>query len=252
MILRAPGTNRDGDARFAFERAGASAELVHVNALIESPGQLSNFQILCLPGGFSYGDDVAAGRILAVALHERLGDAMRSFRDAGRMIIGICNGFQALIKSGLLLEPDERGPIATLTHNTSGKFEDRWVWLAPRPTHCPLFLGIDRLYVPVAHGEGRFVARDAGTLSDLEDRGQLVLRYVGPPGCDDANVAYPANPNGSQENVAGICDRTGLVFGMMPHPENHIDPTHHPRWTRGEAGAGLAIGLFKNAVRYYQ
>jgi phosphoribosylformylglycinamidine synthase len=249
LILRAPGANCDGETQFAFEQAGAVAERVHINRLRESPALLHRFQVLVIPGGFTYGDDVAAGKILANQLRSFLSDALRSFRDREKLILGICNGFQALLKAGLLLPPNEDGPIATLAHNSSGKFEDRWIHVQAAPEKCPFLTGSDRLYLPIAHGEGRFLCREQWHLEGLRQAGQAVLRYVdaaGNPG------DYPINPNGSQGDIAGICDATGLVLGLMPHPERHVLPTHHPRWTRiGLAAEGEGLALFRNAVGHF-
>jgi phosphoribosylformylglycinamidine synthase subunit PurQ / glutaminase len=250
LILRAPGANCDAEAQFAFETAGAVAERVHINRLREKPDLLHRFQVLTVPGGFTYGDDVAAGKILANQLAHFLGDALRRFRDAEKLILGICNGFQAILKAGLLLPPDEDGPIATLARNASGKFEDRWIHLEAKPGNCPFLRGMDRFLVPVAHGEGRFLVREEWQLRGLEQTGQVVLRYVdeqGRPG------GYPVNPNGSQADIAGVCDVTGRVLGLMPHPERHVLPTQHPRWTRdGLAPEGDGLRLFRNAVQFFQ
>lgn len=254
LILRAPGTNCDGETAFAFERAGGRAERLHVNRLLESPGVLADFQILCLPGGFSYGDDIAAGRILGNQIRHHLHGWLQEFKDAGKLILGICNGFQILIKSGVLLPlaADFSAP-ATLTWNERGRFEDRWVPLSICGGRSVFFEGIESMYLPIAHAEGKFVPRDADVLRGLADAGQIVLRY-GTSGALPRElhpqVAFPDNPNGSLGDVAGICDTTGRVCGLMPHPERHIDPTQHPRWTRGEtAGAGLR--MFENAVRFF-
>jgi phosphoribosylformylglycinamidine synthase I len=253
LILRAPGANCDAETRFAFEKAGAPADRVHINRLREQPGLLQRYQILVIPGGFTYGDDVAAGKILGNQLAHFLGDALRRFRDSDKLVLGICNGFQALLKAGLLVPPDEDGPLVTLAHNTSGKFEDRWITLQASPGPCPFLKGIDRLHVPVAHGEGRFICREEWILHGLEQAGQVVLRYVdeeGRPGGGPAG--YPVNPNGSQGDVAGLCDATGRVLGLMPHPERHVLPTQHPRWTRqGLAPEGEGLRLFRNAVQYF-
>jgi len=249
VILRAPGTNCDGEAQFAFEQAGAVAERVHINRLKEQPHLLHRYQILVLPGGFSYGDDVAAGKILATELVHFLGDNLRRFRDAEKLILGICNGFQALLKAGLLMPPDEDGPLATLTYNSSGKFEDRWIYLQATPARCVFLKGYEKLHVPVAHAEGRFICREPWILDGLQQAGQIVLHYVdaeGRPG------PYPVNPNGSQGHVAGVCDISGRVLGLMPHPERHVLPEQHPRWTReGLAEEGEGLRLFRNAVRYF-
>src|SRR5262245_1451431 len=146
LIRRAPGANCDGETQFAFELAGAAAERLHINRMRESPALLQRYQILVVPGGFTYGDDVAAGKILANQLAHFLGDALRRFRDADKLVLGICNGFQALLKAGLLLPPDEEGPLVTLAHNASGKFEDRWITLQARPGNCPFLTDVDRLH----------------------------------------------------------------------------------------------------------
>ncbi len=250
LILRAPGANCDAEAQFACELAGTQAERVHINRVREQPKLLQNYQLLVVPGGFTYGDDVAAGKILATQLSHFLGDAISRFRDDGKLILGICNGFQALLKAGLLLPPDEHGPRATLAANNSGHLEDRWIYLQASPGRCPFLSGITRLYIPVAHGEGRFVCRDSHVLQDLEQSGQIVLRYCdaeGRPG------GFPINPNGSDADIAGICDASGRVLGLMPHPERHVLPTQHPHWTRnGLAPEGEGLAVFRNAVRYLQ
>lgn len=250
LILRAPGTNCDAELAFAFEQAGATAEPLHIARLRENPTRLRDFQILAIPGGFTYGDDVAAGKILACELTTFFADALREFRDAEKLILGVCNGFQALLKAGLLVPPDEEGPLATLTYNRHG-YQDRWVRLKATPGRCVWLQGIDTIEVPVAHGEGRFVARSPWMVAGLEQAGQVVLRYV------DADRQptdeFPANPNGSTGAIAGVCDYAGRVLGLMPHPERHVLPTQHPRWTREglkEEGDGLAI--FRNAVAHFQ
>lgn len=248
LILRAPGTNCDNDAAYAFEKAGATAELVHVNRLLESPPLAADYQILCLPGGFSYGDDIAAGRILGNLIRHHLRETMEEFKAAGKLILGICNGFQILIKSGMLLPDQPDAPQATLTLNDSGKFECRWVNLKVASSKCVMLAGIESMYLPIAHAEGKFVATSPEILESLDTAGQLVLRYEQP---GSADVAYPFNPNGAQKHVAGICDSTGRVFGLMPHPERHIDLTQHPRWTREKHDRPDGLAVFENAVRYF-
>jgi phosphoribosylformylglycinamidine synthase len=249
LVLRAPGANCDSEAQFACELAGADAERLHINRLRENPALLGRYQILVVPGGFTYGDDVAAGKILANQLAHFLGDELRKFRDRERLILGICNGFQAILKAGLLLADDEDGSVATLAHNSHGKFEDRWIHLQATPGKCPFLTGIDRLHLPIAHGEGRFLCRTTWQLEGLKQAGQAVLRYV-----DEQGRAgeFPVNPNGSQGDIAGICDTTGRVLGLMPHPERHVLPTQHPRWTRvGLAKEGDGLAIFRNAVRFF-
>jgi len=250
LILRAPGTNCDEEAQHAFELAGAAAKRVHINRLRENPGVLHRYQVLMLPGGFSYGDDVGAGKILANQLTAFLGEELRKFRDEEKLILGVCNGFQALLKSGLLMPPDEDGPIATLTHNTHG-YQDRWLYVKVASDRSPFLRGINVMHIPMAHGEGNFVARKEWILKGLEQSGQVALRYVNADG-QPAN-GYPENPNGSQADVAGVCDFTGRVLGLMPHPERHVLPTQHPRWTReGLKNEGDGLQLFRNAVEFFQ
>lgn len=253
LILRAPGTNCDVETAFAFELAGAKAERWHINRLLETPDLLRDYQILCIPGGFSYGDDVAAGRILANQIQHHLVQQLAEFKAAGRLILGICNGFQALLKSGILLENDPvLGPPATLTWNDSGRFEDRWVRLQVVGSKCVFLQGIASMELPVAHAEGKFVTRDAAVLQTLAQNGQIVLQYARLFGQQGDDVPYPNNPNGSMGNTAGICDPTGRVFGLMPHPERYVDRTQHPRWTRGEGhDPGDGWKVFRNAVEYF-
>lgn len=258
IILRTAGTNCDRETAFAFEKAGASAELVHINALRNRKKNLSDYQILAIPGGFTYGDDIASGKIVANELKFKLEDDIRRFISDGKLIIGICNGFQILVKAGLLpnLSGDYNTIETTLTLNDSDKFEDRWVYLRKverqgtrGQSKCVWTKGIDKIiYLPVAHGEGKFIPRDLKILKKLKDDGLIVFEYVDEKG---QRAGYPANPNGSVENIAGICDTTGRVFGLMPHPERYIHFSQHPRWTRSSHrndGDGLAI--FKNGVNF--
>jgi len=260
LILRAPGTNCDVETAHAFALAGGSPERWHVNRLLEEPTRLAEFQVLCIPGGFSYGDDVAAGRIFGNQIRHHLAGALTEFRDAGKLILGICNGFQVLLKSGLLVEEDARGPLATLAWNDSGRFQDRWVRLRVDRGQCVFLTGIAEMQLRVTHAEGKFVTRDPATFERLDAAGRLVLRYqpiadspehsaIGNP---QSAIPFPDNPNGAMGNVAGLCDATGRVLGLMPHPESFIDPTQHPRWTREPArDVGDGLRLFQNAVRYF-
>lgn len=253
LILRAPGTNCEIETDFAFRLAGARTTLLHVNRLIESPDLARDHQILCFPGGFSFGDDIAAGRILAQQLKVHLSDMVESFRGQDRLVLGICNGMQIMMRLGIFFsEPTH--PPATLTLNRQARFEDRWVHLGSTPSPCVFLRGIERMYLPMAHAEGRLAIRDAAARQALQAAGQLCLRYTtADQGPSDNPLPFPVNPNGSEMNVAGLCDASGRVFGLMPHPERHIDPTHHPFWTRRESqpkhGDGFAI--FQNAVSYF-
>lgn len=260
LVLQAAGINCDRETAYAFELAGAVAERVHVNDVIDGRRSLTEFQILALPGGFSFGDDIAGGKVLANKLAARLAEPLAGFVDQGGLVLGICNGFQAMVKLGLLpgLDGDYSTQQVSLVQNESARFEDRWVYLKPEPiSPCIFTRGIERpIYLPVRHGEGRFVA-DAAVLSRLESGGHVSLRYSDVTGETDikesgaSHAPYPVNPNGSVNDIAGLSDATGRVFGLMPHPECFVDRLQHPRWTREqlpEAGDGLII--FKNAVEY--
>jgi phosphoribosylformylglycinamidine synthase I len=256
LIFHVRGTNRDREAAWACEQAGGAPEIVHVNQLIAGERRLMDYRMLVLPGGFSYGDDLGAGKLWAVVLRYRLADELTAFVEAGRPVLGICNGFQALVKSGWLpgchlnAATFERSNVqtVTLTRNDSARFECRWVYLQPQASSpCIFTRGLEELITcPVAHGEGKFVARDAETLAALEAEGLVALRYVGPNG---GPAGYPWNPNGSQNHIAGICNPQGTVLGLMPHPEDHVIPLQHPRFHRGERGM-LGLVLFQNGVRY--
>ncbi|TET36010.1 MAG: phosphoribosylformylglycinamidine synthase I [Planctomycetota bacterium] len=249
LILRTAGTNCDLETAFAFENVGAEAERHHINRLSEGSVKLDDYHILAIPGGFSYGDDVHAGKILAVEMMAGFAGQLSAFVDAGKLIIGICNGFQVLVKAGLL-PGNGNGQSVTLTDNNSNKYEDRWVYLSCETDRCVFIKPGEVIEVPVAHAEGKFVTKDRETLENLEENGQVVFRYV-MPDSSPANCSYPQNPNGSVDDVAGICDPTGRILGMMPHPERNIFSYHHPRWTRGEAKEeGDGVRIFRNAVQY--
>ena len=251
LILRTAGTNCDAETDTAFQLAGAETALVHIQNLISGKVNLTDYQILAIPGGFSYGDDIAAGILLAIEMKHKLTDVLNQFVADGKLVIGICNGFQVLVRTGLLPGTDSSAEMtqrSTLAMNTSAQFECRWVDLETQESPCVFTKGIKpSVYLPVAHAEGRFTA-PADVLADLEANNQVVLRY--------ADSAYPNNPNGSDADIAGICDATGRIFGLMPHPERFLTKWNHPRWTRiaeaedsdSEEGDGLAI--FKNAVNY--
>lgn len=251
-VIRTAGTNCDREAAFAFQQAGAQVEIIHINRFLDGTQSFRQYHIAAFPGGFSYGDDIAAGRIMANELRFKLGDALRTFLGDGKLIIGICNGFQILVKAGLLPGHESFSQEASLIINDSGKFEDRWVYLrskdeGPRTKEnmCVWTKGLPEvIYLPVAHGEGKFVTKDEATLSRLKENGQIVFRY-----CDEKGkpAPYPANPNGSTDEIAGICDETGRILGLMPHPERHVNSRHHPQWMdRGAEG----LQIFRNGVEF--
>lgn len=245
IILRTAGTNCDNETASAFEMAGAEPELVHINELTRDEKFLKDYQILAIPGGFTYGDDIASGKILANEIKYKLNKDIKDFINTGKLIIGICNGFQALVKAGILPGINSGAIEATLSFNDSGSFIDKWVYLkAPKAKlaeehKCVWTRGLkETIYLPIAHGEGKFIPKDNFILNQLRKTSQIVFKYAD-------------NPNGSVDDIAGICDTTGRILGMMPHPERHLIGTQHPRWTREglkEFGDGFAI--FKNGVDY--
>lgn len=244
-VLRTAGTNCDEETKFAFADLGAAAELVHINQLLKKEKRLKDYQILAIPGGFTYGDDISAGKILANQLRYQLWDEVQEFIKEG-LIIGICNGFQVLVKAGLLPFSDGKQCVS-LAWNDSGRFEDRWVYLRTKDSICNWSKSLpDIIYLPVAHGEGKFIADD-GLLDELEKNGQVVFQY-----CDEkGNLKdYPYNPNGSLRNIAGICDPSGRILGLMPHPERFVQPTQHPRWSRERIDVPHGRLLFQNGLSF--
>jgi len=252
LVLQAYGSNRDFDVMEALTHAGADAIGVPLNELRKNKTRLSDFNLLVIPGGFSYADALGAGKLLALDLASYFADEISAFVAAGKPVIGICNGFQALVKSGILpgeKKEEREKNEATLTFNAEGHFECRWIHLAPVSQTCIWTKDLeDNIICPVAHGEGNFQSSDTSFINTLTAQDQIALTYIYPDGAP-ANGDYPANPNGSILDIAGICNPQGNVLGLMPHPENHIYPHQHPQWTRGIKGnSGLA--LFENGVNY--
>ena len=232
IILRTAGTNCDQETAHALRLAGAEPEIIHVNQLISKKVDLSPYRIMVIPGGFSYGDDVAAGKILANELRFKLRGALDDFIAQGKRIIGICNGFQVLVKTGYLPGNPDRAQSVTLAANDSGRFQCHWVRLRREKSACSWLSATDLSWdLPIAHGEGKFVTQDAKTLAALEKNRQIIFRYQG------------ANPNGSVNAIAGICSADGNVVGLMPHPERHVSRSQHPEWTRTLNKAKVPVGL---------
>ncbi len=232
MIVRTAGTNCEGELRRAFELAGSRTEMIHLDALISDPARIERADILAFPGGFSYGDDIAAGRVFSMKLRTKLWDALCAAAERGVPMIGVCNGFQVFVQAGLLpgFAPDAYPdgapqPSISLTQNKEARFIDEWPRVEyPSNSKCIWTQALagcsdDPALLPIANAEGRFVAADSATIAQLESNGQIAVRYVD-------------NPGGSQGSIAGICDPSGRIFGLMPHPERYIEWTHHPYWTR--------------------
>jgi len=267
-VLFGFGINCDHETKAVFELVGATAERVHVNRFVSGAASLSDYDILAVPGGFSFGDHLGSGRLLGNRMRFAMRDALRAFVDDGKPIIGICNGFQVLVKTGLLPGPEaNQSPDfiqrASLTLNDSGRYEDRWVTLEFDPeSPCIWTKGMTRMECPVRHGEGKFVMPSAEDLDRLAANRQLTVRYVDPKAPADTHpsdsvLPYPISPNGSMRNIAGICDSTGLVFGLMPHPEavyarwlhpNHTHPSSKAVGDAMDGWEGEGLQLFRNAV----
>ncbi|MBN1141044.1 MAG: phosphoribosylformylglycinamidine synthase subunit PurQ [Deltaproteobacteria bacterium] len=262
IVITGHGVNCEKEMAHACRLAGAdAADIVHMAELLAGRVRLRDYQLLNFPGGFLDGDDLGSAkagvnrlRYAAVAGGENLLAQIRSFVGDGKLVIGVCNGFQLLVKMGLLpaLHGDYGRQSVTLTCNERGRFEDRWVWLRVDPdSPCIFTRGLQRLYLPVRHGEGKFVAQSGAVLAALEAKRLGVLKYCLPEN-DLPTLDYPWNPNGSEAAIAGICDESGRVFGLMPHPEAYQHRTHHPRWSREPElpEEGMGLWLFRNAVEY--
>lgn len=260
LILTGYGLNCDNETAYAFEKAGGRAEKVHINSLIDGTVGLEDYQIMVFGGGFSWGDDHGAGVIQAVRMKMNLGEKILGFVEKGNLVLGICNGFQALVNMGLLpgLNKDYQKRSVAITFNDSGNFRDQWTRLKVNPqSPCVFTTGLDMLEFPIRHGEGKFYAAD-DVIAELSVQNQVVIQYADRDG-RPAQGKFPDNPNGSIGDIAGICDPSGRVFGLMPHPEafNHV--TNHPDWnfhrergkrvkTEGDFDLVLGTRLFKNAI----
>ncbi len=263
LILTGYGLNCDYETAHAFDLAGAVAVRVHINSLIDGSVSLEDFQIMVFGGGFSWGDDHGAGVVQAVRMRMKLGDRIVEFIEKGNLVIGICNGFQTLVNLGLLpgFDNDYRTRSVALTYNDCGNFRDDWVHLKINPrSPCIFTKGIKQMELPVRHGEGKFFA-DEATIPHLMESNQVALQYADHFG-ESADLRFPLNPNGSVNDIAGICDSTGRVFGLMPHPEAFNHPANYPNWFRdrekavrkGETSGtppGTGIQMFQNAVDYF-
>jgi len=258
IVLRTAGTNCDKETVFALLTAGADVDLVHTNEIVRGEKKLDNYHLMAIPGGFSFGDDISAGKILANEMVYKFSEQMDKFVADGKLIIGICNGFQVLVKTGLLPGLNAKAGSSGITKqkvtvfdNDSGKFECRWIHLKhSENSKCIFTKGIERvIYLPVAHGEGKLIFDNQSTREKLWKNNQVVFQY-----CDEKGNSgpYPVNPNGSEDDIAGICNSTGRVFGLMPHPERNIMKYHHPQWTRNEIGGNHSDGflIFKNACDF--
>lgn len=252
LVLRTAGINCDAETVRALELAGARVDLVHLQRVLAEPARLDDVSLLVIPGGFSYGDDVSAGRVFGLELRLSLAAKLSAFVERGGFVLGVCNGFQVLVESGLFEAPGaapavlaaEKKRNIALANNVTNRFECRWVHIQGQACAAPWVEPGLLLPVPVAHGEGRFVVRDEATLRRLVENRQIAWRYVRADG--QPATSYPDNPNGSVMAIAGLCDPTGRVLGLMPHPERNLTPWNHPHWTR------LSPRTEGEGVRFYR
>ena len=258
LIITGFGLNCEKETSTAFETAGSEVSLIHLNDLLETPEKLDDYQILAFIGGFSFGDHLGAGTVFANRVKFGLKVQLEEFIKAGKLIIGICNGFQTITRMGIVPAIGELfEQEVALQHNDSGTFRDSWVTLkVNQDSPCVFTKGIDLMPVPIRHGEGKFVALNDEVLQKLEADGHVALRYADPVS-GEATAEYPLNPNGSVNEIAGICDKTGRVFGLMPHPEAYLSPFNHPHWTHQKINGslpeeGLGLAIFRNAVEFAQ
>ncbi len=252
LVMRAAGVNCDRETEYALTLAGFDAQRIHVRRIMENPAMLDDVQFLVIPGGFSYGDDVAAGKILANQMLHHLTEPLTRFVQAGKLVLGICNGFQVLIKSGLLpwarVDDSTANRDATLAWNDSGTFIDKWIYLKATSKNCVYVHEGDVITLPIAHGEGKFIPRDDSVLQTLRRQDQVALRYCAAGGLSDP----AANPNGSIDDIAGLCDPSGRIMGLMPHPERFAMVTQHPTWTRGDGQSLDGLKVFQRAFAALQ
>ena len=249
LVLNGFGINCPAETAYSINTVGGNAEIRHVNELLENPSLLEEYNLFVIPGGFSFGDDIGSGKVLANKLQHKAGDKLLDFISHGKLILGICNGFQVLVKMGLLPEPDFEQKV-TLTYNESGKFEDRWArLLVNERSPCIFTRELSEIDLPIRHGEGRFIPSTKEVLDKLIQNDLHVMQYVDRRG---ALAGYPANPNGSVMNIAAICDRSGQIFGLMPHPEAYNERTNHPCWSSGTGSTGRGLAIFRNAVSYIE
>lgn len=257
LIITGYGVNCEAESWHAWETAGASPRLVHLHDLLENPAQLNKFKALMFIGGFSFGDHMGSGEVLALRLGARAKEEIKDFISKGNLVLGVCNGFQVMVKLGLLpgFDADYFNRTVTLTHNDCGVFQNFWIKLRFDPK-CPCVFtrGLDEMPLPIRHGEGKIMTMDKKILDRIEKEHCVACRYID---AQTGKIAtrFPDNPNGSLNAIAGLCDPTGKIFGLMPHPEAYLLPENHPQWQRQQLAGklpehGLGLKIFQNAVEY--
>ena len=253
LILTGYGINAEKELGWAFELAGGCVKIIHIEDLADNTAILDNYQILAFPGGFSYGDHIASGKVFGNKIKYSFFDKLRSFIDKDKLVIGICNGFQIITKLGLIPNIDNSyNQVASLIENDSGHFENRWVWLKNENKNSIWLNDIDTLYLPIRHGEGKFIVKSDDILAEMKQNNQIALKYINPKETE-GKVLYPFNPNGSTENIAGIFNKKGNVFGLMPHPEAFLLAENHPNWSdKKEKITPDGLKIFINGINYFK
>ncbi|PIS04879.1 MAG: phosphoribosylformylglycinamidine synthase I [Candidatus Buchananbacteria bacterium CG10_big_fil_rev_8_21_14_0_10_42_9] len=241
IVLKTDGSNCEEEMNFAFNLAGAESEIIHINELFAGDKKLKGYQILALPGGFTYGDDVMAGKLLANQLLYKLGKEIKQFTQADKLVLGVCNGFQVLVRTGLLPFGGKPAEDASLIINDNAKFMSQWEGLVIQDSKCVFTVNLAgrQIEYPIAHGEGKFIIKDNDVLERLKENNQIVFKYTG-------------NPNGSVEDIAGVCDQSGKILGLMPHPERFVQKTQHYNWRGQEIETPHGLPIFQNAVNYFK
>lgn len=251
LVLTGYGINAEKELAHAFEMAGGDTDIIHLEDIICNRKILEKYQILAFPGGFSFGDHIASGKVFANIVKSNLLDELIDFISKDKLIIGICNGFQIITKLGIVPDIDDNHTqVASLIENDSGHFENRWIWVKTEKNNSPWLSDIDKLYLPVRHGEGKFIVKNSGVMNKLIKNNQIGLKYFNP---NSNKAEYPYNPNGSIENIAGVINKKGNILGLMPHPEAFIFKENHPRWVEGSIDEDkMGLRIFINGIKYFK
>lgn len=251
LVLTGYGINAEKELAYSFKMAGGIPDIIHLEDVISDKKILKKYQILAFPGGFSFGDHIASGKVFANIIKNNLMDELLEFINGDKLIIGICNGFQIITKLGIIPDfENDHEQAASLIENDSGHFENRWVWVKVESNNSPWLSKIDKLYLPVRHGEGKFITKDYNILKQLINNKQIALKYINP---NSNKAEYPYNPNGSFENIAGIINKKGNIFGLMPHPEVYIFNESHPRWFENNINKDeMGIRIIINGIKYFK
>lgn len=251
LVLTGYGINAEKELAYAFKLAGGIPDIVHLEDVISNKNILKKYQILAFPGGFTFGDHISCGKVFGNIIKSELINNIIDFVNKDRLIIAICNGFQIITKLGLVPDfDDNHEQVASLVENDSGHFENRWVWLKIEKNNSPWLKNIDKLYIPVRHGEGKFIVKDSNILNKLAQNNQIAMKYFNP---NSNKVEYPYNPNGSMGNIAGIINKKGNVLGLMPHPEAYIFKENHPRWNENDFNKSeMGLNIFVNGINYFK